>query len=99
MAAHTGSMERRGRDHQGPPARAPEHPAVGPRSCHDGECPYLPEILDVHCPDCFHNFHAEDGNPACGDPPDRTFAREQAPARAAALQVRLATGQLPVDTG
>lgn len=71
----------------------------GPRSCNYGECPYLPEILDVRCPDCLYNFYAEEGNPACGDTPDCTFAREVAPARVAALRVWLETGQLPADAG
>lgn len=71
----------------------------GPRSCNYGTCPYLPEVLDVRCPDCLYNFYADDGNPACGDPPDCTFAKEVAPARVAALKAWLETGQLPSDTG
>ena len=68
----------------------------GARACNYAECPYLPESLDVRCPDCLFNFYADDGNPACGDPPDCTFAREEAPARVAALKAWLETGQLPV---
>jgi hypothetical protein len=58
----------------------------GERACHHYECPYLPEELDVRCPDCLYNFFAEDGNPACGDPPDCEFALEVAPVRVATLR-------------
>jgi hypothetical protein len=57
----------------------------GDRSCSYGECPYLPEALDVWCPTCRYNFMTRDGNPACGDPPDCRFAREVAPERVRAL--------------
>jgi hypothetical protein len=40
----------------------------GPRSCSWGDCPYLPEELDVFCPDCRFNFFTMEGNPPCDDP-------------------------------
>lgn len=40
----------------------------GERSCSWGECPYLPEALDVYCPDCRFNFFTMEGNPPCEDP-------------------------------
>jgi hypothetical protein len=46
----------------------------GERGCHYGECPYLPDALDVVCPTCRYNFAVEDGNPECGDPPRCEFA-------------------------
>ncbi|MFP4635101.1 MAG: hypothetical protein ACLFRD_04495 [Nitriliruptoraceae bacterium] len=58
----------------------------GEKNCHYYECPYLPEELDVHCPICLFNFYTQDGNPACGDPPDCEFAREIAPQRVRTLQ-------------
>ncbi len=67
----------------------------GERTCHYFECPYLPDVLDVTCPTCRYNFYIDDGNPACGDPPDCEFARDQAPVRVAALRGWLETGQLP----
>ena len=69
----------------------------GEKSCHYYECPYLPEALDVTCPTCLFNFYAQDGNPACGDPPDCEFARTVAPERVATVQrwleARGATGR------
>ncbi len=40
----------------------------GERSCAWGECPYLPEELDVYCPNCRFNFFTMEGNPPCEDP-------------------------------
>jgi hypothetical protein len=40
----------------------------GVRSCSWGDCPYLPEELDVYCPDCRFNFFTMEGNPPCEDP-------------------------------
>ena len=53
----------------------------GQRGCHNYDCPYLPEELDVRCPICLYNFYVGDGNPDCGDPPDCEFARDVAPER------------------
>ena len=61
----------------------------GAFTCNYYECPYLPEELDVWCPTCRYNFMVDDGNPACGDPPDCDFAKETAPQRVAALDVWL----------
>ncbi len=40
----------------------------GTRSCSWGECPYLPQELDVYCADCRFNYFTMEGNPPCGDP-------------------------------
>jgi hypothetical protein len=40
----------------------------GERSCAWGECPYLPEDLDVFCPNCRFNLFTMQGNPQCGRP-------------------------------
>ncbi len=40
----------------------------GERSCAWGDCPYLPEELDVYCPNCRFNFFTMEGNPPCEDP-------------------------------
>ena len=40
----------------------------GERSCSWGECSYLPEELDVFCPNCRFNFFTMQGNPQCGRP-------------------------------
>jgi hypothetical protein len=40
----------------------------GERSCSWGECPYLPEELDVFCPNCRFNFFTMQGNASCGRP-------------------------------
>jgi hypothetical protein len=40
----------------------------GERSCAWGECPYLPEELDVFCPNCRFNLFTMEGNPPCDDP-------------------------------
>lgn len=48
----------------------------GTRNCSYGECPNLPEVLDVTCPLCNFNFRARDTVPACGETPTCDFARE-----------------------
>jgi hypothetical protein len=40
----------------------------GERSCSWGDCPYLPEELDVFCPQCRFNLLTMEGNPLCADP-------------------------------
>ncbi|HSD49607.1 MAG TPA: hypothetical protein VLE71_07240 [Actinomycetota bacterium] len=40
----------------------------GERGCSWGECPYLPEDLDVYCPNCRFNFLTMEGNSQCGRP-------------------------------
>lgn len=40
----------------------------GVRSCSWGECPYLPEELDVFSPDCRFNVFTMEGNAPCADP-------------------------------
>ena len=40
----------------------------GERSCSWGECPYLPEELDVFCPNCRFNFMTGEGNALCDHP-------------------------------
>lgn len=40
----------------------------GDRSCSWGDCPYLPEALDVFCPQCRFNFFTMQGNSQCGRP-------------------------------
>jgi hypothetical protein len=40
----------------------------GERSCSWGECPYLPEALNVFCDQCRFNFFTMEGNPSCDDP-------------------------------
>jgi hypothetical protein len=40
----------------------------GSRSCSYGDCPYLPDELDVYCPDCRFNFFTMEGNPPCDEP-------------------------------
>jgi hypothetical protein len=40
----------------------------GERSCSWGDCPYLPDELDVLCPNCRFNFFTMDGNALCGQP-------------------------------
>lgn len=40
----------------------------GERSCSWGDCPYLPDDLDVFCPNCRFNFFTMEGNPQCGKP-------------------------------
>lgn len=40
----------------------------GERSCSWGDCPYLPEELNVFCDRCRFNFFTMEGNPPCEDP-------------------------------
>jgi hypothetical protein len=40
----------------------------GDRGCAWGECPYLPEELDVYCEACRFNLYSMEGNPPCTDP-------------------------------
>lgn len=40
----------------------------GDRACSWGDCPYLPEALDVFCPQCRFNFFTMQGNSLCGRP-------------------------------
>jgi hypothetical protein len=40
----------------------------GERSCSWGDCPYLPEELNVYCDQCRFNFFTMEGNPSCDDP-------------------------------
>ena len=40
----------------------------GERSCSWGDCPYLPEELNVFCDQCRFNFFTMEGNPPCEDP-------------------------------
>ena len=40
----------------------------GQRGCSWGDCPYLPEDLDVFCSNCRFNFFTMQGNPQCGRP-------------------------------
>lgn len=40
----------------------------GERSCAWGECPYLPEDLDVFCSYCRFNYFTMEGNSPCEDP-------------------------------
>lgn len=40
----------------------------GNRGCAWGDCPYLPEELNVICPTCMFSFITGEGNPTCEDP-------------------------------
>jgi len=40
----------------------------GERSCSWGDCPYVPEELDVFCEQCRFDFFTEEGNAPCADP-------------------------------
>jgi hypothetical protein len=40
----------------------------GDRGCSYGDCPYMPEELDVFCENCRFNFVTMEGNPSCEDP-------------------------------
>ncbi len=40
----------------------------GRRACSYGDCPYLPEDLDVYCAYCRFNYFSMEGNPPCEDP-------------------------------
>jgi len=48
----------------------------GERSCSWGECPYLPQELDVFCPNCRFNFMTGEGNALCGHPQTCEYAIE-----------------------
>ncbi|HYT78490.1 MAG TPA: hypothetical protein VEQ37_04400 [Actinomycetota bacterium] len=40
----------------------------GQRACAWGDCPYLPEDLNVFCDQCRFDFYTMEGNPSCDDP-------------------------------
>ena len=40
----------------------------GDRSCSWGDCPYVPEELDVFCDQCRFDFFTMEGNAPCEDP-------------------------------
>ncbi len=40
----------------------------GERACSWGECPYLPEELNVFCDSCRFNYFTMEGNSRCDDP-------------------------------
>ena len=40
----------------------------GERGCAYGDCPYMPEELDVLCEQCRFNFLTMEGNNFCEDP-------------------------------
>ena len=40
----------------------------GQRGCSWGDCPFLPEDLNIFCDSCRFNFFTMEGNPPCGDP-------------------------------
>jgi hypothetical protein len=48
----------------------------GQRSCAWGDCPYLPEELDILCDTCRFNFFTMEGNPPCQDPLECEHAAE-----------------------
>jgi DNA-directed RNA polymerase subunit RPC12/RpoP len=48
----------------------------GQRSCAWGDCPYLPEELDVFCPNCRFNFMTKEGNALCGHPRTCEFGED-----------------------
>jgi hypothetical protein len=48
----------------------------GQRSCAWGDCPYLPEELDVFCPNCRFNFMTGIGNGLCEHPESCEFGAE-----------------------
>jgi hypothetical protein len=50
----------------------------GDRSCSWGDCPYVPEELNVFCDQCRFDFHTMEGNPPCEDP---AVCEHGAPAR------------------
>lgn len=62
----------------------------GRRSCFYGDCPYLPEALQLHCPTCWYDFATNEGQPGCADPPTCAFARDVVPARLEVLRDWLA---------
>lgn len=48
----------------------------GERSCAWGDCPYLPEELNVFCDTCRFDLFTMEGNPSCEDPTTCEHARE-----------------------
>jgi hypothetical protein len=40
----------------------------GEKGCHEYDCAYLPEELEVFCPQCLFDFYTMEGNPPCADP-------------------------------
>jgi len=40
----------------------------GERACAWGDCPYLPEDLNVFCDQCRFDYYTMEGNPRCDDP-------------------------------
>lgn len=40
----------------------------GERACAWGDCPYLPEELNVYCDYCRFDFYTMEGNSPCPDP-------------------------------
>jgi hypothetical protein len=40
----------------------------GEKGCHEYDCSYLPEELDVFCPQCRFDFYTMEGNSPCADP-------------------------------
>jgi hypothetical protein len=48
----------------------------GVRACSWGECPYLPEQLDVFCAYCRFNFFTMEGNRTCEEPAECQHAVE-----------------------
>jgi hypothetical protein len=51
----------------------------GERSCSWGDCPYLPEELNVFCDQCRFNFFTMEGNPHSEDPLSCADAAEVRP--------------------
>jgi hypothetical protein len=60
----------------------------GERNCNYGECPSLPEELNVLCPRCNYNFFTREGEPGCPGG-DCEFAAE-APEKVATMRRWLA---------
>ncbi len=68
----------------------------GERGCAWGDCPYLPEELNVYCDDCRFNFYTMEGNPACSDP--TTCPHGEAPREHAQNYGRWAAGHSAART-
>jgi hypothetical protein len=64
----------------------------GRRSCSWGECPYMPQELDVFCPNCRFNFFTGEGNPPCDEPATCAHGEE---ARAHVANVRIWSAAQP----
>jgi hypothetical protein len=58
----------------------------GARNCTYGECPNLPEALQLRCPTCYHNFVADDTVPGCGETATCEFALTIVPDRLAVYE-------------